>query len=200
MSRQLRLLHGESGLVEITSRTQHGRFLMRPSPGVNVLILGVLGKAQARYDVILHAFVFLSNHLHILATVLSPEQLSLFMAFFKGNLAKELGRLYNWREKFWGRRYHSASVSGAEEVQVFGREDSRLIARVAARTLERRRALPRRSDDAGNLVRPHRTVSCGPAWQVPAFSKRRDRALEPTSVPQPTKRSRAAEIRGRIRS
>ena len=97
MSRQLRLLHGESGLVEITSRTQHGRFPMRPSPGVNDLILGVLGKAQARYDVILHAFVFLSNHLHILATVLSPEQLSLFMAFFKGNLAKELSRLHNWR-------------------------------------------------------------------------------------------------------
>jgi len=118
MSRQPRMLEDPNGLVELTSRTQHGRFLMCPSKEVNDLILGVLGRAQAKYDVILHAFTFLSNHLHLLATVPSVEQMSLFMGFLNGNLAKELGRLHDWREKFWGRRYHSASVKFTEYDQI----------------------------------------------------------------------------------
>ena len=112
------MLDNPSGLVEITSRTQHGRFLLCPSEQVNDLILGVLGRAHAMYGVVLHAFCFLSNHFHLLATVCSAEQMSLFTRFFKGNLAKELGRLRDWRETFWGRRYHSASVSDDELDQV----------------------------------------------------------------------------------
>ena len=112
------MLDDPSGLVEITTRTQHGRFLMCPSDKVNDLILGVLGRAQAMYGVAVHAFIFMSNHLHILATVSSPKQMSLFTGFLKGNLAKELGRLHDWRETFWGRRYHSASVKPTEHDQV----------------------------------------------------------------------------------
>ncbi len=56
------MLDDPSGLVEITSRTQHGRFLMCPSEKVNDLILGVLGRAQAMYNIALHAFIFMSNH------------------------------------------------------------------------------------------------------------------------------------------
>ena len=66
MARRLRLLDNESGVVEVTSRTLHGRFLMRPSAEVNQIILGVLGRAQAKYEVELYAFVFLSNHAHLL--------------------------------------------------------------------------------------------------------------------------------------
>ena len=112
------MLEDPNGLVELTSRTQHGRFLMCPSEEVNELILGVLGRAQAKYSVALHAFTFLSNHNHILASVRSTKQMSRFMGFLNGNLAKELGRLHDWREKFWGRRYHSASVNFTEHDQV----------------------------------------------------------------------------------
>ena len=55
------MLDDPSGLVEITSRTQHGRFLMCPSEKINDLILRVLGQAQAMYGVALHSFCFLSN-------------------------------------------------------------------------------------------------------------------------------------------
>ena len=112
------MLDDPSGLVELTSRTQHGRFLMRPSEEVNDLILGVLGRAQAIYDVTLHVFIFLSNHYHLLATMQCAEQMSLFMGYLNGNLAKELGRLHNWKEKFWGQRYHSASVRPTEDNQL----------------------------------------------------------------------------------
>ncbi len=110
------MLDNESGLVEISARAQHGRFLLRPSAESNDLILGVVGRAQAMYNVVLHSIIFLSNHYHMLMSVRSVEQMSLFVGFVNGNLAKELGRLHVWREKFWGRRYHSASVG--EEAQI----------------------------------------------------------------------------------
>ena len=69
MSRRLRFIDNESGVVEVTARTLHGRFLLRPSPEVNDIILGALGRAQARYGVELYAFVFLSNHFHLLLRV-----------------------------------------------------------------------------------------------------------------------------------
>ena len=112
------MLDNESGLVEITSRVQHGRFLLRPSPYSNDLILGVLGRAQARYDVLLHAFVFMSNHFHLIMTVASVERMSRFVGYVKGNIARELGRLHGWREHFWGRRYHSACIGDSDEAQL----------------------------------------------------------------------------------
>ena len=118
MARRLRMIDNESGVVEITSRVQHGRFLLRPSPQSNDLIVGVLGRAQAKYDVALYSFIFMSNHFHLLMKADSVRQMSRFVGFVKGNLAKELGRLHDWRENLWGRRYHSASVGASEEAQV----------------------------------------------------------------------------------
>jgi hypothetical protein len=40
------------------------------------------------------------------------------MCFFSGNLAKEAGRLYRWREKFWSRRYRAIVVSDEPEIQI----------------------------------------------------------------------------------
>ena len=107
-----------TGLVEITSRTLLGLFLLLPSDEVNDLILGVLGRAQAKYGVILHAFCFMSNHFHILATILGVDVMSLFVGFLKTNIAKEVGGLRDWGEHFWGRRYHHASPGNAEHDQV----------------------------------------------------------------------------------
>ena len=111
------MLDGGTRLVELTTRTLHGRFLLAASEKANDRILGVLGRAQAKYGVGLHAFNFMANHEHLQATVRDEEQMSLFMGYLNANLAKELGRLYDWREKFWGRRYHSAPVSMDEEYQ-----------------------------------------------------------------------------------
>ena len=117
MARPLRFVDNESGVVEITARTLHGRFLLRPSPEVNDIILGALGRAQARYGVELYAFVFMSNHFHLLMRVDSAQQMAAFVGYVMSKIAKELGRMHGWREKFWGRRYHSASLEDAAEVQ-----------------------------------------------------------------------------------
>jgi len=65
MARPLRYL--ESGdLIEVTTRTLQGLLRLRPSPLLCEIIIGILGRAQALYGLEIHAFVFLSNHYHLL--------------------------------------------------------------------------------------------------------------------------------------
>lgn len=105
-------------MVEVTCRTVQGRLLLRPSGKLRSLVIGVLGRAQRLYPVEIHAFVFLSNHYHLLLTVESAQQLARFMNYLNSNLAREAGRLHDWKEKFWGRRYQAIVISAEERAQV----------------------------------------------------------------------------------
>ncbi len=116
MGRDLRFIPPNS-LVEVTCRTLHGRFLLRPHRDLNPIILGVLARAQQHYGMTVCAFVYLSNHCHLLLQPEDAWQLARFMNYVNSNIAKEAGRLYNWREKFWGRRYRAIVVSNEPEAE-----------------------------------------------------------------------------------
>ena len=62
MSRHLRFIPDGGALVEVTCRTLQGRLLLCPSPQLNDIILGVLGRAQRLYPLEIVAYVFASNH------------------------------------------------------------------------------------------------------------------------------------------
>ena len=109
MPRPLRFIP-EHSLAEITTRTLQGRLLLKPSPELNDLVLGVIGKAQDTYKMVIHGFVVVSNHAHLLASPTSAQQLARFMQFLNANIAKEVARLYNWPERVWSRRYHAIPV------------------------------------------------------------------------------------------
>jgi hypothetical protein len=96
MPRPLRFIP-EHALVETTTRTLHGRLLLKPSPELTELVLGIIGKAQTLYGMTIHAFVFLSTHAHFLLSPTDAWQLAVFMQFVNANVAKEVGRLYDWR-------------------------------------------------------------------------------------------------------
>jgi REP element-mobilizing transposase RayT len=117
MGRRLRFVPPGT-LVEVTCRTVQGRLLMRPTPLVTDLTLGVLARAARLHPVDIHAFCFLSNHFHLLVTVESAQRLSAFMNYLNSNLAREIGRVVDWREKFWGRRYQAVLVDDDEAAQV----------------------------------------------------------------------------------
>ena len=102
----------------MTCRTIHGRYLLTPTKLLRSIALGVLGRAQRLYPVELHAFVFMSNHYHLLLSVRDAHQLACFMNYLNSNLAREAGRIHRWREKFWGRRYQAIVVSPEEKAQV----------------------------------------------------------------------------------
>lgn len=117
MARKLRYVPPDS-FVEITVRTLQGRFLLKPSPQLNDLVLGVLARAQERLAMRVCAFVYLSNHAHLLLRPTDARQLARFMNYIDSNIAREAGRLHGWREKFWGRRYTDVVVSDEPEAQI----------------------------------------------------------------------------------
>lgn len=117
MPRRLRFVPAGS-LVEVTCRTVQGRLLLKPTPVLRDLTLGVLARAARLYPVDVHAFAFLSNHFHLLMTVPDAQRLASFMNYLNSNLAREAGRLIRWREKFWGRRYQAILVSNEAEAQI----------------------------------------------------------------------------------
>ena len=94
------------------------RFLLRPGPLLNEIILGALARAKKRYGPELSAFIFLSNHLHILVRVDDSKQLARFMGYFLSKLAREVTRLTGWRDKVFARRFQAIPVSEEEGAQV----------------------------------------------------------------------------------
>ncbi len=96
-------------LFFVTNRTFQSRLLLTPSPYVNNLVGGVLARALTRYDVTVHAFVFLSNHFHLVVSS-ATGALSEFMGYVETNVAKEVGRHIGWRGKFWHRRFSAEPI------------------------------------------------------------------------------------------
>jgi len=105
VARRLRFIPEERTLVEVTCRTVHGRYLLRPSPLLDEIIIGALARALGRYGARCIAFAFVSSHYHLLLEVDSAFQLSRVMGHFNSKMAREVGRLTGWREKIWSRRY-----------------------------------------------------------------------------------------------
>jgi REP element-mobilizing transposase RayT len=117
MARPLRFVPPNS-VVEVTCRTIQARFLLRPSAQLNQVLLGILGRALDLYPKVrAHAFVFASNHVHLLLSVADAQALARFMNHFNSNVAREAGRLHAWQDRLWARRY-SAIVVADEAAQV----------------------------------------------------------------------------------
>ena len=98
----------------------HSRFLLRPSHEVNTIICGVIGRAKRKYCMTVCYFVAMSNHLHLLLRPGDAQQLARFMNYVDANIAKEIGRVHGWKERFWGRRYKPIAFTDEEEAQVAG--------------------------------------------------------------------------------
>ena len=82
---------------------------MRPSPVVNQIIGSVLVRGLQLYSVKLYAFVFASNHFHLILSG-NPNEISRFMAHLQSNIARQVGELVDWKDKFWARRYSSEPI------------------------------------------------------------------------------------------
>ncbi len=76
MGRRIRCIPSAGTLVAVTYRAIQGRFLLRPSPELNDIALGVLGRAQRLHAVRVCGVTVLSNHLHLLLVVDDAKQLA----------------------------------------------------------------------------------------------------------------------------
>jgi REP element-mobilizing transposase RayT len=102
----------------VTCRTIQSRWLLAPRAQVREIVLGVLARAKSEHPVELIAFSFLSSHYHLLIWVEDASGMAAFVGYLNANLAKEIGRLADWKERVWGRRYQSIVVSEEEAEQV----------------------------------------------------------------------------------
>ncbi|HEX4966656.1 MAG TPA: transposase [Thermoanaerobaculia bacterium] len=118
MARKLRFIPHSRTLISITCRTVQGRFLLRPGPQLNDIVLGILGRAQKRYETTIAAFIALSSHVHILLVVDSAREAANFMRYTKSKLAREVNRLTGWRGPVFDRRYEMTVVTEEEAAQV----------------------------------------------------------------------------------
>ncbi len=116
--RRLRFIPEGGALVEVTCRTLQSRFLLRPNPAVNDIVVGVLGRAQRMYPIRVCSYAFLSNHFHLLLDVDDALQLASFMRYVNSNLARKIGRHVGWRDKIWARRYQAIVISSEEASQI----------------------------------------------------------------------------------
>ncbi len=115
--RKLRFVSETKTVVEVTDRTIHGRFLLLPTPLLKTIVLGALGRAQRLHGVRIFGFACVSNHFHALLEVADAQQLSRFMNCFLSKLAREAGRLYDWKEKVFPKRYQAIPVTAEDQAQ-----------------------------------------------------------------------------------
>ena len=97
--------------VEITTSTICGFFLLPATAHFSRIFVGILGRAQKKHPVKIHAAVATNSHYHLILTPDDAEQLAKFMEHLNGNLAREAGRLIGWRGRFWRDRYHLIPIS-----------------------------------------------------------------------------------------
>ena len=107
-------------LVEVTDVTFQNRYLLCPSDELNEIIIGVFGRAQALYGMIVCGLTVLSTHYHALLVPRDAEHLADFLGYVNGNLSKEVARIQKWSGSLWKDRYHQG-VCGASVAPREGR-------------------------------------------------------------------------------
>jgi len=110
-----RLVPGQ--LHTTTRRVIERRFLLKPTPEVNEIVLYCLGLALSRYPgVRLHATLVEANHKHDACSDASPEsQLPDFYRTYHSLVARALNARYGRGENFW-------RTGSYDQVEVHGRE------------------------------------------------------------------------------
>ena len=80
---------------------------LRPSKAVDQLVLYLLAVASDKFSFAIHAFVFMSNHYHLIATD-TQGNLPDFAHWFNGLVARALNCFYGRWESFWAPGSYSA--------------------------------------------------------------------------------------------
>jgi hypothetical protein len=118
MPRNPRIHTRPGALVEVVNRTMQGRFLIKPGPRMNAIIVGALAKCQQDHGLEVYGGVFMSNHFHLLLGSGTVEAQANFMRDFTRKLSIESGELYNWRGSTFPNRYHGTEISEEPEAQI----------------------------------------------------------------------------------
>jgi REP element-mobilizing transposase RayT len=105
-------MYGSAKCWFVTTRCFQARKLMSPhTPLVREVCGGVLAAAAERYGVKIYAYVFMSNHLHLVIGA-EGNVVADFTKYLLGNLSRKLAPLCKrpWTGRFWERRSSTAAI------------------------------------------------------------------------------------------
>lgn len=119
MPYHLRYQESEWSVHHVVSRFTNGFCMLKPTPQVNRICAGVLGRSTHLYAdrINLIFYVMPSNHVHLLIESRDARSLSAFMQHFKSNLARELARVHDWEGPMWQSRYSSEETLDKESFE-----------------------------------------------------------------------------------
>jgi REP element-mobilizing transposase RayT len=109
-------MHFKDGFHFITNRCVQEQFLLLPTEQNKALITEWMARALTFVGgkIEIHAFIFLSNHFHILLRD-TGGQVARFMGYFQGNLAKAVNEKLGRKGVFWGREYDDMLIGSDED-------------------------------------------------------------------------------------
>jgi len=110
-------MHLRNAVHFVTNRCEQEQFLLLPRNRINDLVREWLARAYvfAGGGIEVFAFVFLSNHFHLLCRD-TRGNLARFMCYFEANLARAVNRELRRHGKFWAREYDDVLVDGDAEL------------------------------------------------------------------------------------
>lgn len=108
-------MHLRNEIHLITNRCFQERFFMLPTDKTNSIICYWFARALCKHGkgLDIFAFVFLSNHFHIIVRD-TAGTLSDFMGYFQGNVAKAINKQIGRKGTFWQKHYNDLIIDGED--------------------------------------------------------------------------------------
>ena len=103
----------------ITKKTNDDQFFLRPDGTVDAILLYVLIEKLSKYGLLIHEFVFMSNHFHLVVTDVRGT-LPAFMREFLSETGKALKGALNTTRRIWsGDRYGATALLDLDAAERF---------------------------------------------------------------------------------
>lgn len=102
-------------VIEVCFRTEEGLPLVC-TPYMKKLVTSYLATAQSYYPVEICHFIVMSNHVHMILVVQHPDNVPLFMGYFKRETAHAINRLLGRKKRtVWCEGYDSPTVLDSQK-------------------------------------------------------------------------------------
>jgi putative transposase len=98
----------------ITTKAAHNISVFQVTEVADIMIAKLLEYRQ-RGNYLLHEFVLMPNHLHILLTPSSTTTLEQAMSLIKGGSSHEIHRIRKTKSSIWQSGFHESRVTNAED-------------------------------------------------------------------------------------
>ena len=104
-----------NGLFHVITRCNNKDFYFQKDEDF-IEYLRILKKAREKYGFKLHAYCLTSNHVHLLLSTPSEDNLSMLMQYINGQYAKNYNRRHKKTGHFWGGRFHSTIIESESQL------------------------------------------------------------------------------------